>query len=564
MSDNYNDEDSLWATGLGFAITASIVGACSKLCIRKSYTLLMAKQEHSSSSVTTTTTNNTIDEESSTSSSSLDAERLSSTLKLSEENFQQQHQRHCCATSDTHEFYHDMIVPRIHNNTDDNYQIITNSHQRVLLIENDKIVPESAATSTDNTTVATTTSLNLSSSPLLSQQKIMSSSPTSYNYDDDDDNDEKQNENHILLLQMNKIQAWLLRCVGLLGMIVVGPSLNIYALQYASPSILSPIGGGLTLIWIILLSEYTIGEKPRFLQIIAVFIIGIGQILIAIKGDHTNVYSLTLEQVHQQYFFDTNFLIYLAVMVIWIIILILFIIQQHGNNNKGSLRNNSVGYLRRKFAWGVIGGSITGMQCFIKDALALMHGLNINNENNSNNIIMSILFSLPWELCALLIMGGILPLIGLALLMESMKRYDATYASSMFMGSIVLSASIMSSVHYHTFDHISSAAAKSALYYILGLVCILVGTTILAFEAAPTTGCNDDDDNDVYKNMERQEELSLKQQSSQQGRNDGNCNNKYQYNKVEIDYKRASNDNSFPLSSDQSSLYGSIKYEIKV
>ena len=40
--ETIDDDDAyLWAKGLGFAILASLVGACSKLLIRKSYMMLL-------------------------------------------------------------------------------------------------------------------------------------------------------------------------------------------------------------------------------------------------------------------------------------------------------------------------------------------------------------------------------------------------------------------------------------------------------------------------------------------------------------------------------------------
>eukprot|EP00978_Attheya_sp_CCMP212_P033768 scaffold137952_cov36-Attheya_sp.AAC.1 len=127
----------------------------------------------------------------------------------------------------------------------------------------------------------------------------------------------------------------MLRVVALLGMGRLNTACNVYTLQFASPSILSPLGGGLTLSWSVLLSECTIGERPRQAQVFATGLIIIGEVCIAAAGDHTNVYRLAMEDIQRQY-------------------------QDP---------------LWRRFAWGMIGGSVTGNQNFIKDALAVLHDI---------------------------------------------------------------------------------------------------------------------------------------------------------------------------------------------
>jgi hypothetical protein len=62
-----------------------------------------------------------------------------------------------------------------------------------------------------------------------------------------------------------------------------------------------------------------------------------------------------------------------------------------------------------------------------------------------------------------------------------MKRYDVTYSAAMFVGSFVLSASIMSVIHYDTFDHLRSAA--SYVMYPTGLVILIGGVYMLVQES---------------------------------------------------------------------------------
>jgi len=248
-----------------------------------------------------------------------------------------------------------------------------------------------------------------------------------------------------------KFRAFTIRAVGVFGMTVLGPSCNVYALQFASPGILCPIGSGLALVWIVLFSDRAIGEKPRPVQVLAVGLIVLGEAIVSVTGDHTNVSVLTMDDIREQYR-EPQLLAYFGGVLIWVSILALVI-------NRGSS-----GW--RRFAWGLIGGSVTGVQNFIKDSLAVIHGLDGSH--------------FPPQLFFMLLMAGLLPLTGLLLLMQCMKRFDALYSASMFVGSLVVSSSIMAAVHYHTFDNIDRIGL---FFYPVGLLTIISGTVVLAVES---------------------------------------------------------------------------------
>mmetsp|Transcript_18424 Transcript_18424/g.25350 ORF Transcript_18424/g.25350 Transcript_18424/m.25350 type:complete len:405 (-) Transcript_18424:50-1264(-) len=349
-------ESSRWTTGLAFSMVASLIGALSKLCIRKSYTILEGNVVNP-------------------------IPPCDETAKLS-----------CEHTEDEE------------------------------------------STDYDDSSQENIETVQLFSTNKEKQSNIMEFSST---------NDESQ--------WMRKCRAFTIRAAGVFGMTVLGPSCNIYALQFASPSILCPIGSGLALVWIVLLSDRAIGEKPRPLQVLAVGLIVIGEAVVSVAGDHTNIASLTLEDIRRQYV-EPQFLAYFVGIVVWITILVLVI--NHCNSGW------------QRFAWGMIGGSITGVQNFIKDSLALLHG-----SDGSH---------FPPQLFAMLFLAGLLPLTGLLLLMQCMKRYDALYSASMFVGSLVVSSSIMAAVHYHTFDNIDR---RGAFYYPVGLLTIISGTVTLAVES---------------------------------------------------------------------------------
>ena len=448
MADAVVDDgsgSSSWAKGLGFSITASLIGACSKLCIRRSYTLLSeTKTEHPEQPPTTP--------------QGTSCPRTTSSANTSSSSYLPYHQ-HCHDEQQSKNDHHETTTMTTTTTIRKSKSL---HHSETAITEEDGESCSISDTSDDSLSDSDRDHQDHNHEQQQQQNEMTglvstaSCSPADTPSSPSSSAATRKNKNISWLL---RLQAFSLRAVGMFGMMVLGPMLNVYALQFASPSILSPVGGGLTLVWVVLLSECTIGEKPRQIQIVATAFIVVGEIVVAFAGDHVNLYALSLHDLHQQYFEDPKFISYLGCMILWMIVLSVIIRLSTNKHWK-------------RFAWGIIGGSITGMQCFIKDALALWHGL----DEFHNQIFRT----WPLSLYVLLLIGGVIPFIGLMMLMACMKRYDATYTASMFMGSIVISSSIMSAVHYHTFDHLSTI---QSILYLLGLVGMLIGTAILATEA---------------------------------------------------------------------------------
>jgi hypothetical protein len=164
------------------------------------------------------------------------------------------------------------------------------------------------------------------------------------------------------------------------------------------------------------------------------------------------IYFILL-QIESYYY--TPFLVYIVASAAWFTVLTCW------------MRSNSANL--KKFAWGVSGGSLTGYQNFLKDSLTLLKAKE----------------SVPVELLFGLVVGAIMTsFCGLLLLTACMKRYDATYSSTMFVGSFVIAASIMSAVHYDTFHHLSS---RDLFLYPTGLVILMSGVFLLIRERKQQT-----------------------------------------------------------------------------
>lgn len=130
------------------------------------------------------------------------------------------------------------------------------------------------------------------------------------------------------------------------------------------------------------------------------------------------------------------------------------------------LINFSDNFVLRRFAWGCTGGAITGTQNFLKDSLTI-----IKASNGKWPLLLYLLISL----------AGISAFVGLLFLTACMKRFDATYASASFVGSFVVSASIMAAVHYDTFAQLSGVL-NYALYP-SGIIVLMIGVYLLVKES---------------------------------------------------------------------------------
>jgi drug/metabolite transporter (DMT)-like permease len=253
-----------------------------------------------------------------------------------------------------------------------------------------------------------------------------------------------------------KAVSWFLYLFGMVGMSFLNPLCCVLAMQYANPSILAPFAG-LTLVWVIMLSGVVLGEHPRRTQKVACALIVSGEVLVALFGDHKNSSNMDVSAVVKSYA-DPAFVVFMISMFSFVTMLHL-IIKRFPKTS-----------LLKKMAWGSIGGAITGFQNYLKDSLTIFQ--DTSREGGSLPVIFYVLF----------ILAVATGFAGLTCLSACMKRYDATYASAMFVVSFVITASLMSAVHYHTFADIGSEGA--IMMYILGLAVLIWGATILVNPAA--------------------------------------------------------------------------------
>ena len=306
-----------------------------------------------------------------------------------------------------------------------------------------------------------------------SNNHIDTPSDTYFFQNDDIPYNNNHNSTNTKLLSQKQI-SWLLYLLGMIGMSFLNPLCGVLAMKYASPSILAPFSG-LTLVWVVLFSGVVVNEHPGKSQKIACTLIVMGEVLVAMFGDHTNGEDMNVADVIASYH-QPSFHIFIIFMILYLLQLSIFIWIFPKNS------------LLKKVAWGSIGGTITGFQNFLKDALTIYQLANNSSKNNNSisNYGIGSDDSLPSTFFLFVVLAMATSFIGLLCLASCMKRYDATYSAAMFVTSFVLSASIMSCVHYHTFEHLDGNI--NYFMYPIGLLTLFMGAFILVKPSAVTNG----------------------------------------------------------------------------
>ncbi|CAJ1939434.1 unnamed protein product [Cylindrotheca closterium] len=248
-----------------------------------------------------------------------------------------------------------------------------------------------------------------------------------------------------------KLNPRALRYAGMFGMTVLNPLCSVFAMNYASPSILAPFSG-LALVWVILGAGVYLGEPPSKSQVAATLLIVIGEVVVAIFGDHTNDSGVTVEEVAKSYSSPAT-ISYFACLAVYMLFLWYLVTKSNAPT-------------WQRFAWGSCGGAITGPQNFIKDSLTTLKA-----------VISTPGVKIPWFFPLLIALAIVTSFVGLLLFTAAMKRYNATYCAAAYVGSYVMSASINSIMHYDTFA--SLPGTWNDIMYPVGLFILMMGVYLL-------------------------------------------------------------------------------------
>eukprot|EP00592_Proboscia_alata_P014675 CAMPEP_0194400766 /NCGR_PEP_ID=MMETSP0174-20130528/127418_1 /TAXON_ID=216777 /ORGANISM="Proboscia alata, Strain PI-D3" /LENGTH=490 /DNA_ID=CAMNT_0039197361 /DNA_START=8 /DNA_END=1477 /DNA_ORIENTATION=- len=409
-----------WIKGVGLSVTASIIGGASKLAIRKSWIMLKDVEDYVSRCHQETTIGMSL-QHSPSSAASEEAGFVSHKINHVERG----------STVEISHHYHETETP--------------------VLIK--PFVESALSPVTIGKNGNTTTDVE----PSVSHDRYS-------HYDLSDLKFKNIDPNQIQSIEQS---SKILRLSGMVGMTFLNPLCCVLAMQYASPSILAPFSG-LTLVWIVLFSEFILGEKPTSVQIRAASWIIAGEVIVAVFGDHTNDDSVgSLDDITNAYK-DVYFVTYMIGITVWMMIIFYWIfVLPYSKSSSPFVTSKNAAITR--FLWGVSGGSITGLQNFLKDTLTVIKVCRVSHTP------IPIALTLTFFLSAI---GS--AFVGLLLLTACMKQYDATYSSSMFVGSFVISASIMSATRYRTFENLETF--WNFLFYPSGLLVLLWGIYVLATE----------------------------------------------------------------------------------
>jgi len=405
-----------WVLGIAFSVLASIIGGASKLSIRKSWIMDTQRKQGLISMAANTTSGSTCYEDVNKNNPTINNENVgNSNLHIHDGNQHRGGFEHKMNILSPLEVSLTPPPPLSSSNPmSNNHSLQSPSSQDGYHL--------------DNTTTTTTTNRN--------PKNTLSLHP--------------------------KTTSWILYLLGMIGMSFLNPLFCVLAMKYANPSILAPFSG-LTLVWVVTFSSATLGEHPGWGQRVACGLIVGGEILVAVFGDHTNGEEKSVEDVLSSYQ-EPAFRAFVVFMTLFLLQLGIFI---HVCPKQSLLR---------KVAWGSIGGSITGFQNFLKDGLTIIRATSRQSQL-AGSTATTTTTTASSHLPIFVFFGMATAFLGLLFLASCMKRYDATYSAAMFVVSFILSASLMSAVHYQTLDHLDGW--WNVIMYPVGLGTLFLGAFLL-------------------------------------------------------------------------------------
>mmetsp|Transcript_9036 Transcript_9036/g.18257 ORF Transcript_9036/g.18257 Transcript_9036/m.18257 type:complete len:380 (-) Transcript_9036:29-1168(-) len=235
--------------------------------------------------------------------------------------------------------------------------------------------------------------------------------------------------------------------IGMVGMGIINPACGVVAMAFASPALLAPFSG-LTLVWVIIFSKQMTGDLPNCTQVLAATMIVIGEVVVTLAGDHGQEEPLSIDKFNDIYR-DSDMIMYMLSFTLC------FAVVMYIAKWKEEWK------FAHKIAWGIGGGSISGLLMFIKDALDL-----ISTSNRFH-----------WQIPVFIFLAIFVGVAGLIFLSHCMKRFDATYSASMFVVSYIVSATVMSTIRYNMFDRINGPMQLA--FYPIGMTILFIGVYFL-------------------------------------------------------------------------------------
>lgn len=241
-----------WIRGVSFSVAASIIGGASKLSIRKSWLI------------------------------DVDLKRLKTATAFNID------EGEGCGV-----LVNEIAVKWTHRNPPPEYNA---SGDTVTHLNNDVVEKESAHKNSHLTPLEMTAPSSRGASASVPTPESLRQDVFSMEGGDDEELYDCQQHHDPTSIQQMKNISWFLYISGMIGMTFLNPLCCVLAMKYASPSILAPFSG-LTLVWVILFSGMCVGEHPKLSQKVACTLIVLGEVMVALFGDHTNHEWNTYEEV---------------------------------------------------------------------------------------------------------------------------------------------------------------------------------------------------------------------------------------------------------------------------
>lgn len=238
----------------------------------------------------------------------------------------------------------------------------------------------------------------------------------------------------------------LLRACGVFGVSVLQPVFGLSAISFAPPSLLVPFAG-LSLVTVVILDGPVSGEWPSAGRVGASAAVVAGGLIVALYGDRHG--REDVDEILRDWRRGAGTIAVEIVSALWLWFLAVVAIR-------------SKDFRWRRAAWGISCGTVLGWNAIVtKDTVTVLQSVKSLGFWNWPPVL--------FQLGAVSIL---LFLVGILLLVFSMRWFDATSLASLIVGSVIFSTSVVSAVHYNTFAHLTRT---DAVCYLVGLALVLTG-----------------------------------------------------------------------------------------
>eukprot|EP00941_MAST-03F_sp_MAST-3F-sp1_P003827 g3827.t1 len=250
---------------------------------------------------------------------------------------------------------------------------------------------------------------------------------------------------------------------------IITPVVDVAALKFAPESMVAATSG-VTSVWNLIIGATFLQEPWSKLDVYGNLLLFIGCTGVGFIGSQEIRQEYSYDEL-QELYISSGFIVFIISIGIWLMLLFSLI----------RLPVEVVGTNWKKFAWGAVSGSTSGLLFFAKTALSL---LDYGTEPWTHAFSY---FMVIFAICSAL--GGIM------LLNEGLRRYDSVFVTPVYQGMFIVVGSFGGAALFKELDYLD---AQHTLGFFLSIVIICVGLYVIILASAKHLSYDQGGDHQVF------------------------------------------------------------------